>query len=113
MVCKDTNLDNISWKLGRDFLTAQKGRIFYFGRRLAIGGSWKTPRPSKTALLSHFAAPPFCRPIAKPYSSEYVLGYGVQVALRPRQTDSKSSIFLGRGVLQPPHSSKNLWPLLC
>ena len=43
---------------------------------------------------------PFCRSAAKPYSLEYVLGGGVRVALRPRQTDSKSSIFLGRGVLQ-------------
>jgi hypothetical protein len=46
---------------------------------------------------------PFCRPTAKPYSPEYVLGGGVQAALRPRQTDSKLSIFLGRGVLQLPH----------
>jgi len=43
---------------------------------------------------------PFCRPAAKSYSLEYVLGGGVRVALRPRQTDPKSSIFLGRGVLQ-------------
>jgi hypothetical protein len=43
---------------------------------------------------------PFCRSAAKFYSLEYVLGSGVRVALRPRQTGPKSSIFLGRGVLQ-------------
>lgn len=45
---------------------------------------------------------PFCRSTAKSYSLEYVLGSKVRVAPRPRQTDSKSSIFLGRGVLQFP-----------
>jgi O-6-methylguanine DNA methyltransferase len=44
----------------------------------------------------------FCLPTTKPYSPEYVLGGGVQAAWRPRQTDSKSSILLGRGVLQLP-----------
>ena len=47
---------------------------------------------------------PFCRSAAKFYSLEYVLGGGVRVAPRPRQTDSKSSIFLGRGALQFPLS---------
>src|SRR5579872_2088583 len=45
---------------------------------------------------------PFCRSTTKPYSPEYVLGGGVQTASRPRQTDSKSSIFLGWEVLQLP-----------
>ncbi|MBS0626226.1 MAG: hypothetical protein JSS32_09270 [Verrucomicrobia bacterium] len=43
---------------------------------------------------------PFCRATAEFHSPEYVLGGGVRSALQPRQTDSKSSIFLGRGVLQ-------------
>ena len=45
----------------------------------------------------------FCRPAAESYSPEYVLGGGTRGRGRPRQTDSKSSIFPGRGVLQLAH----------
>jgi hypothetical protein len=53
----------------------------------------------------HCKGPPGPFRVFAAYSLEYVLGGGVRVASRPRQTDSKSSIFLGREVLQFPLKS--------